>query len=266
MSEQSSVQTELKKLANLLAVPVADLIFLDQLDLAQLRYLGTAVTRAIQAEQAPLWASLARAARFLPGRLSANLAQTMLGPQITANVTYLLTTREAVAIARHFSIPFLAAVATHLDPEKSPELLNAFPLRTLQRLARHMAQQQAFATMGAFLDYLERERVLAVVQHIQSPEAILRIAATSQRKAYLAEIVADFSDDQLLQLLHAAHDQALWQEVLLIGRHLSPPQMARLGQLSRQLSLEEAAHAAAALKKLALETALSPVWEAITSP
>ncbi|MCB8992135.1 MAG: hypothetical protein R3E31_15800 [Chloroflexota bacterium] len=71
MSEQSSVQAELKKLASMLAVPVTDLIFLDQLDMAQLRYLGTAVNQAMQAEQAPLWATLARAR---PGQLSRQLS------------------------------------------------------------------------------------------------------------------------------------------------------------------------------------------------
>ena len=266
MSEQSSVQAELKKLASMLAVPVTDLIFLDQLDMAQLRYLGTAVNQAMQAEQAPLWASLARAARFLPRRLAANLAQTMLGAHVTANITYHLSPQEAIGIARHFSIPFLADVATHLIPERSQPLLNAVPLPTMQRLTKHMTKQQDFATMGAFLDYLERDRVLAIVQHMQKPEAILRTAAYCQHKAFLAEIVTDFSDEQLLDLLHAAHEHALWEEVLVIGSYLSPQQMARLGQLSRQLSLEEAAHAAETLKQLSLETALNPIWEAITSP
>lgn len=264
MTDRAAERPHLKRLADLLAVPVSELAFLAELEPARVQWLATAVSRAIRLEQAPLWASLASAARLLPHRLSARLAQTALGPRATAQIAVHLPPPEVAGVARHVELPFLAAVTDLLAPADVAPLLGQLPLRTLRLLVRHLLSQGAYQPLGEYTAYLPAERLQALVGEIADPADLLQIAAHAPRPEALAGLVAAFDDAQLQALLRTAHALALWPVVLQIGQALPPDELARLGQLARCLQLTEAAAAAAMIRELQLELPLGPLWHGLT--
>ena len=181
--------SEFKRLAALLDVAEDDLAFLSPLAAGELQFLYASVDGAIHMQQSPLWSGLARATALIPDRVNAKIASNFLGAAATAQLSYHLSPKKALKISNHFSIPFLADVATHMEPSRAEELIRAFPPKKVRAVAVHLLAQENYYAMGQFLDYLTPAQSLPILQDVRSDEAVLRIAATARRKEIIKETV-----------------------------------------------------------------------------
>jgi hypothetical protein len=231
--------SKLSRLANLLHVSEAELDFLAYMEVEQLQFLHDSMIRAMQIEQAPVWSRIAKATSLLPDRLTAKVAEGFLGAQVAANVTYHLTTSRAVSISKHFSLPFLAEVTSHLAADKIEELLNAFPMDKAISLTHYLIRQEAYGVMGRLLDHLQVERALLIFQRVPSEEHVLRIVAAAQNKARLATMLARLPEARLLRLLRQGIECGLLDGLLAIAEHLPAAQVHRLGRVAAKLTGEE---------------------------
>ena len=238
MEAKINVHTELRKIAQILDVPDEQVTFLEHLTPDNLQFLRVKVNEAIQTEQSPAWARLAKVIKFFPNRLNAKLAEEFIGPHISANLTYHISVKEAVNLAKYFSIPFLGEISTHLIPEKSQEMLNNFPMKLIEKIMDHLLEKKEYLTLGNFIDYIAKDRVLALAPRINSAEVMLNIAFLAQRKDYLAEIALEFSDDKIKDLLEAAYRLSLWEEIFLIVEYFPKDQMDRVGKLASSMGAE----------------------------
>ena len=60
---------------------------------------------------------------LIPNFLKAKLAKDVLGPAMTAKMTYHLSTKQVLSTVRSFKADFLAEVAVHLIPDKIVEIV-----------------------------------------------------------------------------------------------------------------------------------------------
>lgn len=227
--------SELKRLAALLAVPEEDLAFLSPLEAAQVRFLTSSVDSAMHMQQSPLWSGLARATHLIPDRVNAKIANNFLGASATAQLSYHLPPKKALSISKHFSIPFLADVATNMDPSRAQTLIHAFPQAKVRTMSLYLLEQQNYYAMGQFLDYLTPAQAMPILQDVRSDEAVLRIASYARRKENLGVLVMGMGNGRLLSLLQKTNELNMWDDVLPILAHLPAAEQARINPLVEQL-------------------------------
>lgn len=227
--------SELKRLAALLDVTADELAFLSPLEAEQMCFLYASVDSAMHMQQSPLWSGLARATHLIPDRVNAKIANNFLGAMATAQLSYHLPPKKALKISTHFSIPFLADVAAHMEPKRAETLVHAFPQAKVRAVSLHLLAQQNYYAMGQFLDYLTPAQAMPILQDVRSDEAVLRIASYAQRKENLAVLVAGMGNGRLLSLLQKTNELQMWDDVLPILAHLPAAEQARINPLVEQL-------------------------------
>ncbi|MCX7632032.1 MAG: hypothetical protein N2Z22_01725 [Turneriella sp.] len=237
MSELDII-TEIEKLAHVLRVVPEKLQFLRRLDLPELQELNQIIADRLLTDSSDVWAKLAGVAKFLPNFLNAQIAKTLLGPNITANLTYHVDTKQAVAIASSLNIEFLAQVAENLVPARARHLIEAFPMDVLAKLTRVLARDKKFFTMGSFVDYMDRERVLTLAREIPDTESLLRIGLYTQNKAHVASLADGFSDEKILDMIETAQRKDLWPALVGLLAHFNEAQQRRLASLVGRVSVD----------------------------
>ena len=150
------LMTEIEKLAHVLRVSPDRIQYLKHLSLDDFRSLNDSISNRLLTDSSDVWSKLAGVAKFMPNFINAQVAKSLLGPNITANLTYHIDTKQAVSIASSLNIEFLAQVAENLVPARAKHLIEAFPMDVLVKLTRTLTRDKKFFTMGAFVDYVDR--------------------------------------------------------------------------------------------------------------
>ena len=209
--------------------------YLEKLSGRELSDLRTKIEEAVLGEQTPIWEKLGQVTSFMPNFINARVAQSVLGPHLTANLTYHLPVKEAVAVAGHFSLEFLLEVSEHLIPSKAKGVIEALPLSTVKKLTAQMSKDKNYYLMGTFVDSISPERLLKISDVIDEDETLLRIAGYVENKVAMAPIVNGFGDEKILSLLRTAHRLELWEEIVSIARHLAQDERLRIAAIMEGL-------------------------------
>lgn len=232
-------ESALEKLAHLLKKNRQELGFLENLSPTHLTHLYHFVAERLQLDPSPFWERLAKVAAFIPNFINARIAEDILGPHITANLTYHIPIKDALAISRHFSVRFMAEVAEELVPAKAKELLQAFPIEDTKKITQELLRQEKYYTMGTFVDVLPISTLLEVAKEITDEAKLLQIAVYSLNKAHLAEVLKGFNDDRLLRLVQQAENLQLWPQILGVVSHFDENMRKRIANLVNQFSEAE---------------------------
>jgi len=230
--------TEIEKLAHLLKIPAEKLSFLRTLPLNDFRTLNGAISDRLLHDASDIWAKLASVAKITPNFLNAQIAKSILGPNITANLAYHIDPKQAAAMVSSFSTDFLAEVAENLVPARAQSLIRAIPMQTLSSLTRTMVKQQKYFTMGAFVDFMDHDKILTLSKEIPDSESLLRVGLYTQNKAHVAGLADGFSDEKILDLIETAQRRDLWGALIGLLAHFSEAQHIRLARLAVKVSVE----------------------------
>lgn len=230
--------TEIEKLAHVLRIPPEKLQYLKNLSLNEFRSLNEAISNRLLTDSSDVWAKLAGVAKFMPNFINAQVAKTLLGPNITANLTYHIDTKQAVSIASSLNIEFLAQVAENLVPARAKHLIEAFPMDILVKLTRVLTREKKFFTMGAFVDYMDRDKVLTLSREIPDTESLLRVGLYTQNKAHVATLADGFSDEKVIDMIETAQQKDLWPSLIGLLAHFNEAQQRRLAGLVGRVSVD----------------------------
>jgi hypothetical protein len=107
----------------------------------------------------------------------------ILGPQITANLSYFLTPREAISIASHFSTSFFSDIIEHLVPERISEMIALTPFDQMRRAVNELIQRGNFFVIGSLIDFTPIESVDKIARGIPNPDHLIQITYNCQDKA-----------------------------------------------------------------------------------
>ena len=222
-------QTEKYKLQHFLQVENDESYdFLDKLTVEELQKLRLQVIEVAQIEQADIWKRLAGVAKFMPSFMNAKVAETVLGPLISANMSYYMPERDAIAIMKHMSVKFLAIVSEHMVPEKARHLINAIPMDVMKKVTIQVISQKKYKTAAGFVDVLDIDRILDLSKVISNEEDLIHISLYVENKAYVAKIVEGFTLDRLLKIIETSYQMGMQDEVLRVFEYLSSPEVKRV--------------------------------------
>ena len=147
---------------------------------------------------------LANAARLLPARTAARVAQRALGPLICARVTGLVEPSRAADIARSFSVEFLAQLAAELDPRRAIDVITAMPHDAVCDVAVAMAADGEHVAMGRFVAHLDRAALLDCIARL-GDEDLLRVAFVLEDEDRLGALLELVGSERAAALFaHAA--------------------------------------------------------------
>jgi len=239
MIQNRQKETQINKIIHLLSEKVENLPFLNKLNFEEMETFYSTLVNAIHGDNSPLWARLGQISKFMPNFINSKIAQDILGPQITANLTYHIPLKDALSISRSIKTKFLAEVAEYLIPEKTKELINAYPIELLKELTKEMVKQDKYFIMAGFVDLLPVEKIIKLSDAIPIEEDMIKISSFIQNKKYIAQLVALYTDDKIIKLLKAAHKIEKWAEMLEISQYLDDEQMHRMANVVTNLSIDE---------------------------
>ncbi len=272
-----ATQAELIKLARILGVPEQELTFLRPIPQESLRHFRAAVSDFLFDEQRALVRWLANIARWLPSMLSALLARIWFGAELTARMAAELPAWRVANIARFLPTPFLADIATTLDPRCARELVALLPIERIKEISAELLERKDFVTMGRFVGLLPDDVIsevaasipdegdlIDIVFHIESPnrldhlvsvlpperiEAVLTLVSRPEQSARwpsvlallsyvgfalkrsLGERVVALGDEVLSQVIVAADEQGLWEDLVPVVASLSVQAQAKVVKL-----------------------------------
>ncbi len=228
MSQQNEKQAELQKLLHLLqSEEDSTLSFLDKLSKEELHQLRLKIIDVSQFTQTDIWKRLTGVSKFFPNYMNAKVAETVLGALITANMSYYMPVKDAIAIMKHLSIPFLANVSEYMTPEKAQNLISQIPIDLLKKVTTELIKNKKYLTAAGFVDVLEISKLLELSKVIYKEEDLIRITTYVENKAYVAKIVEGFSDDKINKIITVAYTNGLEEEVLAVFSHLSTKEVQR---------------------------------------
>lgn len=239
MSDSFDKKTEIQKLAHLLHTDSQSIEYFDKLSVENLKHINELLNNALLGDESPLWGRLAQVTKFIPNFINAKIAQDILGAQITANLTYHMSVKDAISIARHFSIPFLVDTAEKLIPQKAEKIVQEFPIDLIRKMIKEMLKKSMHYTMGSYVDFLPQQTILTLMKEIPDEEDILKTAVFAERKDRLADLFEEFDDQKIISFVHKAQQLNLWSELLIIVHYLSNTQLERIAYLTYQFTDEE---------------------------
>lgn len=190
-----------------------ELDFLDRHNEQELAALYEKISGEIYKEQSDIWERIANAVKFFPEFVVAKVAEDILGPVITANVTYYLPARKSISISGFFSNEFLSTVLEHIIPVKVKDILAIYPIERMKKVTKILLKRKKYFTLSSFVEYLPIQKCLDVANSIEDKEEIIRIAIYIENKSTILEIIRVLPDESFKLLLSKAIHANLIVEV-----------------------------------------------------
>lgn len=234
------VQVELRRIAELFHCDVAELGYLERLGADALMKLRLQFQDALITDYEPTLSKLAATTAITPAPIAVKIAQRYLGPTLTSYLSYFTPVKSAAKLAAKFDADFMIDVAKEQNPERAKAILEDFPLDLMRPVTRGLVAEQAWATMGGFVDYLPEDKSFALMSEVPDAVSNLRISSYAQNKALLAKLVSKFDDDMLTELTKASLAQPeLMREVCLVAEQLPAESLAQMERLRDRFSEAE---------------------------
>jgi hypothetical protein len=225
-------KVEIRRLAALFQCDESELGYLESLGGEALMKLRVQFQDSLISDYEPVLSKLAGTTAITPAAIAVKIATRYLGPTLTSYLSYYTPVKSAAKLAEKFPSDFMIEVAKEQIPERAKEMLKDFPLELMRPVTRGLVAEQAWSTMGGFVDYLPEEKSFALMSEVPDAESNLRISSYAQNKELVAKLVAKFDDDMLIELTKASlASPELMREVCLVAEKLpaeSLEQMARL--------------------------------------
>ena len=247
-----SVEAELQKLSHQTGVPVEELDFLSGLPAQDLRTLRAQIGEALFLADRHYFVKVAGLSKSIPAAIAAKVTEFALPPLIAARTAELLDPAKAVDLVGRISGGYLARVASAMDPSRSPHVIEKIPPDKIALVGRELAAKREWVVIGGFVSYVTPAGLRASVAEFDG-EQLLRVGFVLEDTSRLGEITAMLTDRQVDELLRAAGEHGLWQELEELLSHIDDEQAARLRS---RLAVSDAA--AAALREAAGTGQLSP--------
>lgn len=233
-NSEISHETEMLRLAHNLAAKPDELHPLTGVDASTLAHLN-GLLQKMQFDHSLVWAKLAKVASFMPNFINAKIAQDILGPHITANLSYHLPISDVIAIAKKIRIEFLAEVTENMVAEKGAKIVDHLPLDLLKPLVRKVAERGGFFAIGSFTDYVKLDLIRQLLPEIRDNRHLLEISRFCNKKDRVAFAVGLLDDQRIKNLLLMAAEIEYWDEILSFGRYLEERDRVRVKDILQTL-------------------------------
>ncbi|MDZ4725684.1 MAG: hypothetical protein SH817_05985 [Leptospira sp.] len=220
MSDQNEKKEfELHSLRNLLGLTPHDFPFLEKLTAEDLNILKNQFLKSVQDGQREIFVTIAKVSRYMPNFLNAKVSQDILGPQITANLSYYLSAKEAISIANYFPTKFFADVIEYLVPEKISEMISLTPFDQMRKAVDELISRNNFFVIGSLMDYTPLGSVDKIARGILDPGHLILITYNCQDKARVLDLFQKFGEKRIFDVISRGLKPDLFMEMKIIFEH-----------------------------------------------
>lgn len=209
------------KLETLLDKPGGELAWLESLSLETLTTLRDQITTVLFEGHASMFERLAGAGGIMPIKLRVIIAEKALGATLCARVAGYTPVERAVAMAENLHVPFMADVATRMDPHRAKPLLERISVNHIKAVAHELARRDAVITLGRFVDALPVS-VTETVMREMDDAAVLRSSFFVNDRAHLDDVTRLLPEERLREIIATARAQGLYQEALMLMQSVAP--------------------------------------------
>jgi hypothetical protein len=141
---------------------------------------------------------------------------------LTARIAGMLEPERAVDVAGKLSGPFLADVASELDPRRAGPVIELIPADQIAAITRELVRRREYVTIGRFVGHLSAEARLAALVEIDS-ETRAQVVFVVEDEAGLQQLFADVAPAERVELVEAASRAGLSAELLEVVSRLPEP-------------------------------------------
>ncbi len=227
---------ELVKLGQLLGVPSAELVFLENLPLQTLIKVRGLTTDKLFNDGRKLFQKLASASKLLPAGITATIGEKAFGAMLCARIASEMPYQRAVELADKMSIPFLAQVTLELDPRRVKDIIQNMPLAKLRAVATELLAQKHYVIMGGFVGYMLPAQLKVILDDVSSDEALLHIGFFIENKHQLSDIIRLLPKERMHKLIgYLRTHEDLWPEALALMVHVEDELKRELGDIAAEL-------------------------------
>lgn len=224
----SKKHIELEKIATLLSVAPQAIDFLHSIDDENLEKLRLMVVDTVEMRRDDVWKRVAKVTAFMPNIINAKVAETIVGPSITANLSYHLPIKDVVSIMKHLSVPFMATTAEHMIPEQSKDLLRDLPTDLLKKLVIQLIKVDKHVVISGFVEYTPKYKVVEIVPVLPTPKDALYISQYIADKSLTASIFSALGEQQMKGLVIAAMQENMEEEIISTYPYLNENTMKKM--------------------------------------
>ncbi len=217
---------ELHSLRNLLGISGEEFSFLNKLTGQEIGSLKNQILLSMQNGQREIFVTIAKVSRFMPNFLNAKVSQDILGPQITANLSYFLTAKEAIAIAGYFPTKFFADVIEFLVPEKVSEMIGLTPFDQMKKAVDELISRKNFFIIGSLMDFTPIESVDKMARGLTNPEHLIQITYNCQNKKRVLELFQAYGERRIFEVISTGLTDSLFPVMKVIYEHADPSLIA----------------------------------------
>lgn len=217
----------LAKLARVLEVDEADVSFLADLPVEDLRDLRNQVSDRLHAADEGRLGKVVAASRLIPLGMAASIGQHWFGATLCARLVGLIEPERGGQFARHLDHEFMADITERTDPRVVTDLVHHLPLESMQGIATTLLDRRDHLTLSHFVGHIPPDTVARILEAITDDAAVVHIAQYVEDLAHLDPVVARLPDSRLLALVAAVHAEDLWVEGLHLFGHLGTEQVSR---------------------------------------
>jgi hypothetical protein len=200
---ESNNESEMSKLSQILRSSEEEISFLNSIKEEDLEFLRSRIHHAIMEEQAGVWEPIARVSKFIPNFLNAKVSQDVLGPQITANITYHVPTRDALSIASYFSTSFFCDVLEHIIPEKIQHIIEESPLDLMRKAVHELRKRKNFILIGNLIDYTPISYIHKISIEVDDKDMV-QILDHIQKRMRMIELLDLYEDAKIMGITKAS--------------------------------------------------------------
>ncbi|MBX7227110.1 MAG: hypothetical protein K1X55_13835 [Chitinophagales bacterium] len=202
--------------------------FLKKLEAQELEDLRIGMQESLDAEISQQFERIAKVAKFMPNFMNAKVAESVLGPAITAHISYYMDIKDAISIMKYLSVPFMAKTAEHMSPEKSRHIINALPMDLMKKNVVQLIKTNQHAVVGGFVEVTPEDRIIEIGKFIENNEDLHKITSYVARKANIVPVVDSFSDSRLVKLIESGFSSGYGNDLLEIFSLFNAQQQKRL--------------------------------------
>lgn len=233
-------QTQYNKLiASLKIEGDDDLSFLKKLNANELELLRETIENLFEQELGQQLERLAKVVKFIPNFLTAKIAESAIGPMVTARITPYIEVKDAISIMKSLSIPFMSHTAEFLIPSKAKNLINSLPMDLMKKVVAHLVKHHHFSVIGGFVEITDDKRVIEIANYIESEADLCRITSYVENKEKIVPVILHLSERKVLKLIEASFDLHLQNDLFDIFSKMNATQqkkiVAVLGKLPTKL-------------------------------
>lgn len=227
------VQAERIKLETLLEKHPGELAYLENLSLDTLVRFREEVTTIMFEGHAALFERLAGAGGILPMKLRVLLAEKALGATLCARVAGYTPVERAIAMAENLHVPFMADVATRMDPQRARPLLQGLSVNHIKAVAHELAARTDVITLGRFVDALPVS-VTQTVMNEMDDASVLRSSFFVNDRSLLDEVTRTLPDERRRRIIASAREQELYREALALVQAVDVDLGGRLADMAAE--------------------------------